>query len=150
MSINRGRNPPWEREELILALDLYFEANPNQISDLDHRVINLSNILKKMNIPATTQNLENFRNPNSVYMKMCNFLALDPSYYGSGLTRGSKLDKIIWDEFSSNPILLRKAAINILHSKSDQNKSFNELDHEKNKKIFREVIAIVKKSEKKE
>jgi 5-methylcytosine-specific restriction protein A len=146
MAIKQSRNPRWERDELILALDLYFEVNPNQISDLDPRMVNLSNILKKMNIPATTKNLENFRNPSGVYMKMCNFLRLDPSYHGSGLTRGSKLDKVIWNEFSSNRVLLRKTTIDILNSRREntQNKSFNVLDHERNKKIVQDVIKGIK------
>ena len=143
------RSPRWEREELILALDLYFEVNPYQTSDQDPKVINLSNLLKKLNIP-TADNVENFRNPNSVYMKMCNFLAHDPSYKGSGLLNGGKLDKVVWDEFSSDRELLRKTSIDILNSRGlkETTKSFNLIDHEKNKKIMQNVIKNLKNNEK--
>jgi 5-methylcytosine-specific restriction protein A len=43
-------------------------------------------------------------------MKLGNFLAHDPDYHGSGLMRGNKLEKIIWEEFASNPQELREVA----------------------------------------
>ncbi len=38
--------------------------------------------------------------PNGVFMKLCNFLALDLTYQGKGLERGGKLEQKIWNEFS--------------------------------------------------
>jgi hypothetical protein len=32
-------------------------------------------------------------------MKLCNFLALDPSYHGKGLERGGRLEQQVWSEF---------------------------------------------------
>jgi predicted HNH restriction endonuclease len=43
-----------------------------------------------------------FRNANGVYMKLCNFLRLDPSYKGAGLQRGGKSEKVIWNEFAQD------------------------------------------------
>lgn len=40
-----------------------------------------------------------FRNPNGVAMKLCNFMAIDPDNPNKGLTSFSKLDKETFDEF---------------------------------------------------
>ena len=73
-------------------------------------VINLSNILKKMQYYTDVPSAETYRNPNSVYMKLCNYLSLDPSYSGVGLHRVGKTDKEIWEEFSQNRKRLSKIA----------------------------------------
>ncbi len=39
------RNPTWKRDELILALDLYFRNHPLQINSSHEKVLKLSNIL---------------------------------------------------------------------------------------------------------
>lgn len=44
------RNPPWERDELILALDLYFQHKPTSISKAHATVVELSNILNQLPI----------------------------------------------------------------------------------------------------
>jgi len=107
------RNPDWERVELILALDLYFRKNPSSISDSDPEIIELSNLLKKLPIHENVVDPDSFRNPNSVYMKLCNFLVLDPAYKGVGLTKGGKKDQIIWDEFIEDRENLNKLANDI-------------------------------------
>ena len=95
-----ARNPKWTRDELILALDLYFKVSPLHTSEKHPDIIALSNFLNKLPIHAKTEIEENFRNSNGVYMKLCNFLRCDPSYSGTGLKSGSKLDQVIWDEFA--------------------------------------------------
>jgi 5-methylcytosine-specific restriction protein A len=35
-------------------------------------------------------------------MKLCNFLRLDPSYKGKGLSAGSKGEEIVWNMFAEN------------------------------------------------
>jgi 5-methylcytosine-specific restriction protein A len=82
------RNPTWERDELILALDLYFQYKPTTISETQPRIIELSEILNQLPIHTDRPDRASFRNPNGVYMKLCNFLALDSSYHGKGLERG--------------------------------------------------------------
>jgi 5-methylcytosine-specific restriction protein A len=57
-----------------------------------------------------------FRNPNGVYMKMCNFLRLDPTYQGKGLERGGKLEEEIWGEFANDRERLRNVAQGIVES----------------------------------
>ena len=47
-----------------------------------------------------------FRNPNGVYMKLCNFLRLDPSYEGAGLRAGGQLEEVVWEEYADDPARL--------------------------------------------
>jgi 5-methylcytosine-specific restriction protein A len=93
------RNPPWTRDELILALELYFRVNPSHTSENNPEIQELSQVLNSLPIHATSDLRQNFRNPTGVYMKLCNFLRLDPSYKGEGLKAGSKLDSEVWNEF---------------------------------------------------
>lgn len=104
------RNPKWHRDELILALDLFFRHNPLRISKSHEEVVKLSNILNSLPIYSNKPDKKRFRNPNGVYMKLCNFLRFDPEYQGVGLERGGRLEKEVWDDFSSDPIYLRNVA----------------------------------------
>jgi len=97
-----NRNPPWTRDELILALDLYFRLNPVHVSSSHPEIISLSNLLNRLPIHTNKPNPTVFRNPNGTYMKLCNFLRLDPSYSGVGLRAGSKLDEEVWREFAND------------------------------------------------
>ena len=97
-----SRNPPWTRDELILALNLYFQHNPSHISQSHRRVVELSELLNRLSVHTERPDAVRFRNPNGVYMKLCNFLRFDLSYSGSGLTRGGKLEDELWNEFSED------------------------------------------------
>lgn len=107
------RNPKWTRDEVILALDLFFKVNPIYTSEKHPEIVALSYLLNKLPIHTAKDTEENYRNPNGVYMKMCNFLHFDPSYSGVGLKAGSKLDKAIWDEFSGDRTRLERVATEI-------------------------------------
>ena len=104
------RNPPWNREELILALDLYFRVNIKRANDTNPEIVKLSELLAKLPIYTESQKQFNFRNPNGIYMKLCNFLRFDPNYSGRGLTAGSHLDKEIWDAYYGKREELEKVA----------------------------------------
>jgi 5-methylcytosine-specific restriction protein A len=104
------RNPPWTRDELILALDLYFQAHCQWLSPQNLEVIKLSAILNNLPIYSSEDRAGNFRNANGVSMKLGNFLNLDPQYAGKGLNAGSRLDQKIWDEFSTHPNYLHLVA----------------------------------------
>jgi 5-methylcytosine-specific restriction protein A len=103
-----GKKTNWNRDETILALDLYFKCNgPNlgPAGEANPNVIELSEFLNKLPIHDIRDRKENFRNPTGVVMKLYNFLRWDPSYTSagySGLTHGSKLEGEIWDTFASN------------------------------------------------
>lgn len=96
------KNPKWTRDELILALDLYFRCPPNKTNKDNPGIIALSDLLNSLPIHPHKAQHEKFRNPNGVYMKLCNFLRFDPNYSGTGLTAGGKLEEDIWNEFSAN------------------------------------------------
>lgn len=105
-----ARNPNWTRDELILALDLYFRLNPLRIDEKHPELVQISRLLNTLPIHAKSQQLDKFRNPNGVYMKLCNFLRLDPNYRGKGLEAGSKLDVEVWKEFYSDREQLHSVA----------------------------------------
>jgi 5-methylcytosine-specific restriction protein A len=95
------KNPKWTRDELILALELYFR-DPSSHGNASHSgVIKLSDLLNSLPIHKDRNQYEKFRNANGVGMKLANFRAFD-SNYNEGLSRGSKLDKEVWDDFSGD------------------------------------------------
>ena len=71
------RNPKWHRDEIILALDLYFRLDPGQISARNPAIIELSKVLNKLPIHEERPDSVKFRNPNGVGLKLSNFLAID-------------------------------------------------------------------------
>ncbi len=85
---------------MILALDLYFRLPPNSTSKGNPLIIELSDILNRLPIHPDRADAERFRNPNGVYMKLCNFLRFDPSYAGVGLKAGPHHEEEIWNEFA--------------------------------------------------
>ena len=104
------RNPKWKRDEVILALDLYFKLEPGQIHANNPDIIELSELLNKLPIHDIVPDTEKFRNPNGVGLKLSNFLAIDPDYSGKGMERFSKLDKQIFDEFKDDREKLNQIA----------------------------------------
>jgi 5-methylcytosine-specific restriction protein A len=110
----KTRNPKWTREELILALDLYFQLKPAQFLASNNKIIDLNVILKKLNAYPEHSSLKTFRNPNGVAKKLSNFLRLDPSYQGRGLEHGSMLEEEIWKKFRNDKSSLNNKVKNIL------------------------------------
>lgn len=107
------RNPRWHRDELILALDLYFKLAPGQIHAHTPAIIELSQILNALPFSEAKTDAERFRNPNGVGLKLSNFLAIDPGYKGKGMQSYSKLDEQVFNEFRKNRTLLGTLASNI-------------------------------------
>jgi 5-methylcytosine-specific restriction enzyme A len=102
------QNPDWTQDEHILALDLYFRFNPSKIGKKHASVVELSDFLNRLPIHPQALRGETFRNPDSVYMKLCNFLRLDPSYKGKGLSAGSKGEEVVWNMYYGNRSELTK------------------------------------------
>ncbi len=110
------RNPDWYRDELILALELYFQSPLNPPGKASKQVAELSELLNRLGHALGIRVSEDFRNPNGVYMKMMNFRRFDQEYVRSGkvgLTRGNRLDEVVWHEFSERPDHLRATALAI-------------------------------------
>lgn len=104
------RNPKWHRDEIILALNLYFQLEPGQIHSKNPEVIELSKVLNKLPIHDVRPDSVKFRNPNGVGLKLSNFLAIDPDYDGTGMSSYSKLDNEVFDEFFNNRAELGRIA----------------------------------------
>lgn len=81
----------WIRNEVILAFELYCRTPYSRIDKNNPEIIELANILG--------------RTPGSVGLKMANLAACDPEVSRKnlkGMRNGAKLDKEIFDEFSTN------------------------------------------------
>lgn len=106
------RNPPWTRDELILALELYMRHR-DHLPDSDHpEILQLSETLNSF-FGNSARDAAVFRNANGVYMKLANFRAVDPRHTSQGkrgLSRGGHATEHIWDEFSGQPEQLKAAA----------------------------------------
>lgn len=107
------KNPNWQRDELILALDLYFQLEPGQIHGRNERVVALSDLLNSLPIHAPEFRNYKFRNANGVGLKLSNFLAIDPDYDGKGMQRYGKLDHKIFHEFKKDKERLQRIANSI-------------------------------------
>lgn len=99
-SASSRRNPDWAIDELILALDLYLRLG--LLDDRHSEVRTLSRLLNALPIHSDRPDVARFRNPNGVALKLANFAAIDPSYDGVGMTRGSRRDHEVWDHFVDN------------------------------------------------
>lgn len=81
----------WTREELILALSLYFQLPFGRLNHATHEVKELAVLIG--------------RTDNSVALRLVNFAACDPYIINSGRTGmpgGISVCKPIWDEFSND------------------------------------------------
>jgi 5-methylcytosine-specific restriction protein A len=115
--IAKERNPTWTREELILALELYVRFGGNPPGKTSGEVNEVSATLGKLGRRLGVTSDDKFRNANGVYMKAMNFRRLDPLYKergAAGLSRGGKLEEVIWLEFAERPEALAAASAQIL------------------------------------
>lgn len=104
------KNPPWQRDEVILAWDLYRRLG-GKIPNTDHpEVIALSDLLNRL--PIHTVRTEKFRNPNGVKFKLANLRAVEQP--GSGARGINRLDQVVWEEFGSDEARLRATAAAIV------------------------------------
>src|SRR4051794_28623084 len=110
------KNPNWTPDELILALDLYFKVDTAHTNKENPEIVALSNLLNALPIHDRQTTDTTFRNPAGVYMKLSNFLHLDPERDDEGLRAISKLDPVIWNEFANDRERLAKVAAAIRHN----------------------------------
>ncbi len=97
-----SRNPDWARDELILAMDLYFTNPSNPPGKTSTAVAELSNLLNKMHRISGGRASLTFRNADGVYMKMMNIRSIDPAFVAQGkkgMKAGGSLEKAIWLEY---------------------------------------------------
>jgi 5-methylcytosine-specific restriction enzyme A len=117
-----GRNPPWSRDELILALDLYVRFNGNPPGKSSPEIVGLSTLLNRI-AGGSEGEATDFRNPNGVYMKLMNFRRFDPVYRAqgkTGLTRGNKVEEEVWNDFAGDAPRLHNIALAIEANLNEQ------------------------------
>ncbi|MBS9768263.1 MAG: HNH endonuclease [Flavobacteriaceae bacterium] len=81
----------WTREELIVAFNLYCQIEFGKIYRNNPKIIALAEILN--------------RTPSAVSWKLCNFASFDPILQKRGIKgarNASKLDRLIFEEFTDN------------------------------------------------
>jgi 5-methylcytosine-specific restriction protein A len=103
-------NPDWNREELILALNLYFKMDYGQMHGRNPDVIQLSKDLRNLYIHSNIPDKEKFRSVNSVALKLANLKKSDQNFKGKGMRDGGKLEKEIWNEFHRHRDTLKNEA----------------------------------------
>jgi 5-methylcytosine-specific restriction protein A len=110
------RNEVWSRDELILALDLYMQNPKSPPGKQSRPVAELAKLLDTLGTITGATKTSTYRNANGVYLKMMNFRRFDPEYLSdgkTGMTRGNKLERVVWDEFASDLPRLREVASSI-------------------------------------
>jgi len=97
------RNPAWNRDELILVLDLYMTNPASPPGKTSSQVAVLSTLLNKMHRLNGTSATPTLRNANGVYLKMMNLRALDPKFTAQGkvgMQSGGALEKVVWADYA--------------------------------------------------
>src|SRR5689334_22926388 len=92
------RNPDWTRDEVTLVCALLQENGWRWISATDRRVIELSDLLQKLNVHPRQTRAATFRNPNGVARKTADLATHHPDYKGKP-TKGGKVDREVLAEF---------------------------------------------------
>jgi 5-methylcytosine-specific restriction protein A len=105
-----SRKRIWLQDELILALDLYFQKGPNPGKEAARE---LSEVLRSIPVEQELTAEPGFRSPQSVTYKLQNFVAIDPSRATSGFSHGGRGDQAVWDEFADDPDQLHAVALAI-------------------------------------
>ncbi|WP_371038668.1 HNH endonuclease [Rhodosalinus sp. FB01] len=108
------RNPPWTRDELLVALDYYLRNPDDYFSPTGEGVLDLTAKISQVAKALGLTGSDTLRNANGVSMKLLNFRAHDPNHDTKGLSRGNKLEEVVWAEFADNPAALKKVVASIL------------------------------------
>ena len=104
------RSPPWLREEIILALELYMLRGRIIPEDRDPDILALSRDLNRLPLVPSEKRAPNHRNPNGVCLKIANLRAFDPHAVSKGMYGGSRLDKELMEQFADDPVGLAMEA----------------------------------------
>ncbi len=110
-----ARNPPWTRDELLVALDYYLSNPDDYFSPTGEGVRDLTSKISQVAKALGLTGSDTLRNANGVSMKLLNFRAHDPHHDTKGLSRGNKLEEVVWVEFADNPNALERVVASILN-----------------------------------
>ncbi|MBW7472315.1 HNH endonuclease [Marinobacter sp. F4218] len=100
-------NPLWNRDETILALDLYNDCAGKVPDKSDPRVLKLSKLLSEAPFHSRTRRKPNFRNPDGVAFKLQNIRQVQT---GKGLDSVSKVDVEVVKELGDDPKTVKSIA----------------------------------------
>lgn len=110
----RTGNPPWTRDELLVSLDYYLDNPDDYFSPTGEGVLDLTAKISQVARALGLTGSDTLRNANGVSMKLLNFRAHDPSHEMKGLSRGNKLEEVVWAEYADNRVELKKLVATIL------------------------------------
>lgn len=121
MAVAHGHgNPNWNRDETILALDVYFQMRGRSPSRKDPQIIALSETLRALPYHGEASRMETFRNPDGAAFKVLNLRSLET---GKGLGHVSRMDREIWAEFGNNPSEIQRLANLIKHEITEEQRT---------------------------
>lgn len=111
MAVTKGHgNPNWTREEVILAVDLYYKVEKSIPGPNDPRVIALSKELRSLPYHREASKVASFRNPAGVVFKLQN---IRQAAVGQGLSHTARVDLEVWKEFGGDKTAALAAAARI-------------------------------------
>lgn len=108
--MSKTRNPPWHYDEIILALDFYFEHRPRIPEKYSEEIRDLSEMLRSLSVRLGNEVTSDYRNSNGVYMKLMNFKSVDPDYQGAGLASASAKDREVFETYAGDQPQLHETA----------------------------------------
>lgn len=123
------KNPAWTKEEIILALDLYFKKinSGASFNRTEPEIIELSYLLRLANFHPDNTKSENFRSVDSIVFKLNNIMYIDK---GKGAKNHSDLDLSTYQEFVNDrtnlTILAKKIRTKIFEKTLIKNKEIEE------------------------
>lgn len=109
------RNPSWTRDELLVALDYYLENADDYFSPTGAGVLELTAKISRVAKALGLSGSDTLRNANGVSMKLLNFRAHDPNHDTKGLSRGNKLEEVVWSEYADDSVALKKVVASIVN-----------------------------------
>jgi 5-methylcytosine-specific restriction protein A len=92
------KNPQWDREEVVLLIELYIKICDSRVNKNNPAILNLSQKLNDRALRSGINIKTTFRSNIGIFMKLKNIEFLD-SNGKRGLSGYSKLDAIVWKEF---------------------------------------------------
>lgn len=111
----------WTRDELILALALYFRIQARPSPGENHKdILRVVRMLHRV-AEITPALRDKSRSASSLKMKLANFQSLDPAHIAKGkkgLRKGGSADREVWQIFSSDLSALNLVANGIVRALS--------------------------------
>lgn len=98
-------NPAWNKDETLLALNLYLDVNGQVPPPRDPRVVALSELLRSLPYHSEAARQPTFRNPDGVGFKLMNIRQVAT---GKGLGNVSRMDRMIWSDYGHRPEEVRR------------------------------------------